>query len=223
MESCKDDRTNIFTKAELLSLRAIAERNLSASGSSADFSQADRLLVECEARPQAYGTDVAARCRIQSQQNLESVPKASNQTPAVAGTLRAPRIVSPVATALPKPRLNHAGESTTLTHPVANHRSAPKANCADPNREASGSNIVQPAYPESAKDLGLGAVTVIVQVTIGASGSLEEASVVQSSGNMAIDQSALRAARQSTYTPQLKDCSPTTGTYTFHAEFSPDN
>jgi TonB family protein len=98
-----------------------------------------------------------------------------------------------------------------------------KPSCPDPNREATASNIVQPEYPESAKDLGLGTVTVLVEVTIGASGTLEEAKISQSSGNMAIDQSALRAARQSTYTPQLADCVPTTGSYIFHAEFSPDN
>ncbi|MGR4064662.1 MAG: energy transducer TonB, partial [Vulcanimicrobiaceae bacterium] len=98
-----------------------------------------------------------------------------------------------------------------------------KPSCPDPSREATASNIVQPEYPDSARDLGLGTVTVLVEVTIGPTGALEEAKISQSSGNMAIDQSALRAARQSTYTPQLADCAPTTGSYIFHAEFSPDN
>ncbi len=39
---------------------------------------------------------------------------------------------------------------------------------------------------------------------------------------MAIDQAALRAARQSTYSPKLVNCSPTTGDYIFRADFQPD-
>ncbi len=39
---------------------------------------------------------------------------------------------------------------------------------------------------------------------------------------MAIDQAALRAARESTYSPKLVDCSPTTGDYLFRADFQPD-
>ena len=82
---------------------------------------------------------------------------------------------------------------------------------------------MQPDYPESAKDLGLGAVTVEVEVTVGASGNLVSASVYKSSNNSAIDQAALRAARQSTYSPRLVDCNPTTGDYLFRADFQPDS
>jgi TonB family protein len=88
--------------------------------------------------------------------------------------------------------------------------------------EATVTNPVQPDYPESARDLGLGAVTVEVEVTVGPSGNLVNANVYKSSSNMAIDQAALRAARQSTYSPKLVDCSPTTGNYLFRADFQPD-
>jgi outer membrane biosynthesis protein TonB len=39
---------------------------------------------------------------------------------------------------------------------------------------------------------------------------------------MAIDQAALRAARQSQYSPKIVNCQPTTGSYIFNAQFNPD-
>jgi len=76
-------------------------------------------------------------------------------------------------------------------------------------------------YPQSARDLGLGAVTVIVGVTVGAQGNIINAAIDRSSNNMAIDQAALHAARRSTYSPKLENCQATTGDYTFVANFQP--
>jgi len=63
---------------------------------------------------------------------------------------------------------------------------------------------------------------VLIAVTIDANGSVSHASVSQGSGNAAIDQAALRAARESSYKPRLVNCVPSAGTYIFRAEFSPD-
>jgi protein TonB len=98
-----------------------------------------------------------------------------------------------------------------------------KPACANPNVEATVTNPVQPDYPESARSLGLGAVSVEVEVTVGPSGNLVGTKVYKSSNNMSIDQSALRAARQSTYSPKLINCAPTTGDYIFRADFQPDS
>ena len=98
----------------------------------------------------------------------------------------------------------------------------PKPACANPNVEATVTNAVQPDYPESARDLGLGAVSVEIEVTVGPSGNLISATVYKSASNMAIDQAALRAARQSAYSPKLINCQPTTGNYLFRADFQPD-
>ncbi len=111
-----------------------------------------------------------------------------------------------------------AGTGNATSGPAA----TPKPACANPNVEATVTNPVQPDYPESAKDLGLGAVSVEVEVTVGPSGNLVSATVYKSSNNMSIDQAALRAARQSTYSPKLINCSPTTGNYLFRADFQPD-
>jgi TonB family protein len=63
---------------------------------------------------------------------------------------------------------------------------------------------------------------VLVEVTIGPHGELVDASVQSSSHNQAIDQAAIRAAKQSQYAPRLVNCVPTTGSYIFRAEFNPD-
>jgi TonB family protein len=88
--------------------------------------------------------------------------------------------------------------------------------------EATVTNPVQPDYPESAKDIGIGPVTVQVEVTVGPSGNLVSASIYKSANNMAIDQAALRAARESTYSPKLVDCNAVQGQYLFRADFQPD-
>lgn len=130
-----------------------------------------------------------------STENTVAQPKSGSENGAPAGT----------------------GNSTAAPPPET-----PKPACANPNVEASVTNAVQPDYPESARDLGLGAVSVEVEVTVGPSGNLVSASVYKSASNMAIDQAALRAARQSTYSPKLINCQPTTGNYLFRADFQPD-
>lgn len=94
--------------------------------------------------------------------------------------------------------------------------------CSNPNVEVTVTSPVQPDYPASARDLGLGTVTVDVEVTVGASGNVIGALVSRSSSNMAIDQAVLRAARESTYSPRLVDCHPTQGNFLFRANLTPD-
>ncbi|MBV9149053.1 MAG: energy transducer TonB [Candidatus Eremiobacteraeota bacterium] len=106
-------------------------------------------------------------------------------------------------------------------HQVAAPTPTPKPACADPFRDATMTNGVSPEYPESAKEQGLGPVTVIVKITLSPGASVESATVLQSSGNMAIDQAAMLAARQSSYAPKLVNCAPAEGTYSFRANFDP--
>jgi TonB family protein len=105
--------------------------------------------------------------------------------------------------------------------PAAKPATTPKPACADPFREATMTNGMAPEYPEAAKEQGLGPVTVLVKITLSPSASVESASVLQSSGNMSIDQAAMVAARQSSYAPKLVNCQPVEGTYSFRASFDP--
>ena len=138
-----------------------------------------------------------------------------------------PRVSSPAAGAAvhPGPSLPYVPRATGGAVSVPGDAGAvtptETPSCADPNRDAVAANVVSPEYPSSPS--GMGGVTVLVAVTIDATGGVSEASVSQSSGNAAIDQAALRAARQSSYRPRLVNCVPSPGTYLFRAEFSPDN
>ncbi|MEO6836255.1 MAG: TonB family protein [Candidatus Tumulicola sp.] len=147
----------------------------------------------------------------------------------------------PLKVNLVKTTSNQAGASTenTISQPKTGSESGvpkgtgtaapaapaatPKPACANPNVEATVTSPVQPDYPEAARSLGLGPVSVEVEVTVGPSGNLVGAKIYKTSNNMSIDQSALRAARQSSYSPKLIDCSPTTGDYIFRADFQPDS
>ncbi|HEY8298094.1 MAG TPA: TonB family protein [Candidatus Baltobacteraceae bacterium] len=109
--------------------------------------------------------------------------------------------------------------ATPVPQPVVTAKPA----CKVPFQDATVTNEVPPEYPDSARSLGLGTVTVLVKVAVGPSGSLQNATVYQSSNNLAIDQSALSAARQSTYAPKIVNCQPTSGDYLFRAQFDPSN
>jgi len=96
----------------------------------------------------------------------------------------------------------------------------PHPSCASPYRAARVVKAVSPAYPESARKLGLGPVTVLVAITINADGTLKAASIKKSSGNAAIDQAALTATRASTYAPKIVNCIATASSYVFSADFT---
>jgi TonB family protein len=110
-----------------------------------------------------------------------------------------------------------SGEGTASPGPPATP--GPPA-CKVPFQDATATDQVPPDYPESAKELGIGDVTVLVEVTVGPTGSLDSASIYKSSINMDIDRNALRAARESRYSPKIVNCEPVSGTYLFRADFT---
>ena len=94
--------------------------------------------------------------------------------------------------------------------------------CTTPNVEATVTNAVQAYYPAPARDLGFGRpVTVEIKVTVGAIGNLLGTRFVKSSGSALLDDAAVRAARESSYSPKIVNCHPTQGNYLFHAILQP--
>lgn len=79
---------------------------------------------------------------------------------------------------------------------------------------------VRPDYPEIAREQGASG-TAVIYVTIGPKGSVISARVGQSTGNSLLDQSALRAARASSFAPPRIDGKPATETYRVVYQFSP--
>jgi TonB family protein len=122
------------------------------------------------------------------------------------------------------PGVAPGGESNkvriTETHGPAGGITAPTMHtCA--TRNATVTNAVQAQYPAIARDSGFRSATVEVEVTVGPSGNLVDARVVKSSGNLAIDEAALRAARESSYSPKLVCQNAMQGNYLFRATFKP--
>jgi len=58
-----------------------------------------------------------------------------------------------------------------------------------------------------------------VQVTVGASGNVENASVLQSSGSSPLDLVAVNMARSAEYAPATHACKAITAIYTFRVKF----
>ncbi len=89
--------------------------------------------------------------------------------------------------------------------------------CAIPNADVT---VTYPAPPELPKGLKLdGVVTGSSRVTVGPTGKVVSARIQRSSGNAAVDQTILKAAKSSTYSPKIVDCKAVQGTYLFFAQF----
>jgi TonB family protein len=136
-----------------------------------------------------------------------------SETGVPQGTLASAPPAAPAAAsgAAPGP-----GPSEATVAPV--ERTAPPA-CAEPNVEAKATRLAEPWYPESARELGT-AGEADVLVSLSASGAVTSATIYRSSGSAALDASAIMAARQSTYAPEVANCVPAAGSYTFHASFA---
>jgi TonB family protein len=76
-------------------------------------------------------------------------------------------------------------------------------------------------YPDSARRLNIGPVVVLLNVTVDENGVVKNASILKSSNNMALDQTALRSAWRSTYLPKVVDCVPMLALYQLKVEIDP--
>lgn len=90
------------------------------------------------------------------------------------------------------------------------------------NRDATVTTQVAPDYPERARGAGLGVSKVSIRVYLSPKGTVAALRVFNSSGNVDLDQAAIRAAAQSTYSPRVKNCKPAFGLYLFRVTFNPN-
>ncbi|MBD5655605.1 MAG: energy transducer TonB [Candidatus Eremiobacteraeota bacterium] len=90
--------------------------------------------------------------------------------------------------------------------------------CAEPFSDARTQRIAAPAYPDVAIAAGAkGRATV--KVTLSDSGSVTNATIISSSGNAALDESAIKSASETTYEPGTFLCKPYGGAFLFLADF----
>lgn len=94
--------------------------------------------------------------------------------------------------------------------------------CAYPNLDAEMLQDARPDYPSVARDMDTGEVSVKASVSLALDGSVRAVVITQSSGVMELDQSALAAARESSYLPMVKDCKRVPGTFDFTVTFDPN-
>lgn len=61
--------------------------------------------------------------------------------------------------------------------------------------------------------------TALIKVDLARTGSLRGATIAESSGNEFLDRAALIAAREQTYSPQIANCEPVSGSYLITVDF----
>ena len=105
------------------------------------------------------------------------------------------------------PAVDSDGDAETITrhrgldgNPGGTNESGNGTGQGQGSRTVACQNCVLPEYPQSAIDAGVEA-TPGVQVDINPDGSVRSVTLVQSSGNPAIDQAAMEAARNSSFQP----------------------
>lgn len=96
----------------------------------------------------------------------------------------------------------------TDVHILFAFANAAASSCATANRQPRVVHHATAPYPDSARVLGLGNEHVEVLVTLSPTGSVTAERIARSSGDLAIDQAALQAARKSTYSPEVVNCQP---------------
>jgi beta-lactamase regulating signal transducer with metallopeptidase domain len=81
--------------------------------------------------------------------------------------------------------------------------------------------VIDAAAPNISKSAYRANVSANALVTVGADGRPIGAKIVLSSGSEAINSATIGAAMKSTYSPEMSNCKPKTGTYLFHVETGP--
>jgi periplasmic protein TonB len=114
----------------------------------------------------------------------------------------------------PGPAINIASAQPGSPVPTG----TPKPACSVPNAPAAAVSVVSPSVPD---ELGTDVnAQAQVRVTLTPSGGVESAGIYHSAGNALLDREALRAARQSTYRAEVRDCVPVRGDYLFTVDFA---
>jgi protein TonB len=152
-----------------------------------------------------------------------NVPKSTSKGPSTENKYVPPPVGSENAvpngtTATGKPTFSTAPPATPAPPPTATPE--PKPQCAVPNAEAAMKG--EPAeldYPDIAREQGA-VGTTLVKVSLDVAGNVTDASVYKSAGNAALDQAAIKAAKATSYTPDIVNCVKTPGSYLFKADFN---
>lgn len=142
--------------------------------------------------------------------NSDDSSSQARYTPAPGGR----EIGEPQGTGTAAPAATTAPLATAAPIPTPTPRS-----CSQPHQDAATTQKAEADYPELARQQGaVGSVTV--KVNLSANGSVADLGVYKSSGNSALDREALKAARNSRYSPEVEACEKVAGQYLFVVDFT---
>ena len=100
--------------------------------------------------------------------------------------------------------------------PSAAPTDTPKPACSTPEIEATAADVVEPVVPEGVEGVNARAQ---VRVTLSPAGTILGVAIFSSTGDARLDNAALRAARESTYHAEIRDCVAIGGSYLFTVDF----
>jgi TonB family protein len=168
--------------------------------------------------------------RITHERRIASMPTPPPRTPSPSPT--------PIPTHAPAAPPRHAkpagkpaargtrpapiGVAAATPGPARSPTPAPTASpaaCAKENAPAQ--LAASPPPPQIAPEVRAQAVsgTAMIRVTLDANGTVQNATVIQSSGSTSLDFVALSMAKAAQYTPAYEDCKAVASTYNFSAKF----
>jgi TonB family protein len=104
------------------------------------------------------------------------------------------------------------------TAPITAATRTPHAACLKQAAPATISRTIPADYPMISAEQNVSG-TAQVRVDLTSTGALRNAAIAGSSGNDLLDGAALAAARQQTYSPQIVDCQPVSGSYLIVVDF----
>ena len=97
---------------------------------------------------------------------------------------------------------------------------AQASSCSTPYQDATVVRPAVPIYPNDAHERRVAMVYLVVVISPDA--KIESVRIAQSSGDAALDAAAMRAARESVFTPKIANCRPIESQYVFRARLDPE-
>jgi TonB family protein len=170
--------------------------------------------------------------RVTQQKRIALMPTPPPRTPSPPPTpipTRAPRAAPKSVKPLGKPAAHGyrpAPVGVAATTPAPTQAPTPAATATPSPASCAKGNVpseltASPAPPDIAPQVRAQANsgTATIRVTLDASGAVQNATVIQSSGNTSLDFVALSMAKSAQYTPAYENCKAVASTYNFSAKF----
>jgi TonB family protein len=109
--------------------------------------------------------------------------------------------------------------ASAVTPAAAQTLNSAASSCATPDAPAATTYAALAEMPAIAVQYQMTGTT-LVKVDLEPNGSIRDASVAKSSGAPFLDTAAVAAAKASSFSPEIHDCTPVAGSYIFQVDFT---